>query len=751
MSITVEQLLATLGIDQAGVEVSTSGRYVLIQRDPQPDETRIAIDTEVIFTLVDLDGDPTDASLVPPDFDLTIEGETAMTYVAGVETWFAPWTGLLTAYQSSSPYVFWNVAAQQSGGPFFESEQVVNVEVGISSPESILFLYQFQIVDLTPPRFVSAEATDPFTIRLTFDDDMMLSGSGSVLDIANWANAFARLNVDPMPGVNLAAVSLAASDVATLSVPTTWTYVDESSRLAAIGFVEGDVGKLAFQSSDSTYWMLTGYSPIRWTDLTPASQFDLRVNWEMTPDCRYRLTAGAAIEDESGNAIDSAFSSAYFTGFGPAVPVGRTFDYWKNIVPQKNKTEDATRDLERFANCINEVLGWMLYYVDHFVDQWDPDLANDLQIDAMLYDMGNPFASWVDLELAPIQKRKLLRILVDIYGSKGTAWGIEQTVYFLLGEIVHVVDYLASEGWILDVDELGSGGIAEVMSQGWEPWDFTSLAKPWELTFRLRGVSQTVTLVASDFADETDAKAAEVAAAVTARATGAGAYAAIPGQSATVLGTNVEPFAISPGDLLQITFHGEIVPRDVMFRTEDIAVSGAATAAEIASRISADLFGIMVARDESGAVMAETIRRGELASIQVQASATQTALGFSTALIEGTDHAQVVIYSTDASKEASIQVTGGIANSLVDFDTEEIGYVGGTILGPDDSFIKYSFDIETENVLTSEQENIVRKVAEYMRPAHTHLISIRTVLPLPWPDGWVLGVSELEVTTELLE
>lgn len=43
-----------------------------------------------------------------------------------------------------------------------------------------------------------------------------------------------------------------------------WSYADATARLAATGFVVGDVGKVAYQASDSTLWLLTDDSPIVW-------------------------------------------------------------------------------------------------------------------------------------------------------------------------------------------------------------------------------------------------------------------------------------------------------------------------------------------------------------------------------------------------------------------------------------------------------------------------------------------------------
>lgn len=47
-----------------------------------------------------------------------------------------------------------------------------------------------------------------------------------------------------------------------------WSYADSTARLAASGFVAADVGKMAEQQSDETWWLLTNHSPITWKDIT---------------------------------------------------------------------------------------------------------------------------------------------------------------------------------------------------------------------------------------------------------------------------------------------------------------------------------------------------------------------------------------------------------------------------------------------------------------------------------------------------
>jgi len=49
-----------------------------------------------------------------------------------------------------------------------------------------------------------------------------------------------------------------------------FTYADESARTGASGFVAADVGKVAKQTDDLTYWVLTATTPT-WKELTPSA------------------------------------------------------------------------------------------------------------------------------------------------------------------------------------------------------------------------------------------------------------------------------------------------------------------------------------------------------------------------------------------------------------------------------------------------------------------------------------------------
>ena len=115
----------------------------------------------------------------------------------------------------------------------------------------------------------------------------------------------------------------------------------------------------------------------------------------------------------------------------------------------------------------------------------------------------------------------------------------------------------------------------------------------------------------------------------------------------------------------------------------------------------------------------------------------------------GADEPQVSVYSQTAWVDAEIEITGGNANGLLAFDTTPIAATGGSLLAPSTSYARYCFDLETASAVSTGVAALMRSIAEYMKPAHTHLINIRTALTPPWPDGWQIGVSELDSSTEL--
>jgi phage tail-like protein len=711
-------MLSSLTIDLATLSEYTGGRYAVIQRDPQPNETDIDKDTHIKMMLVDLEGAQSSSSsgfghgpfghfpfghaaamtFGIFDFDVYVDGDRILSWNKTTETatWYLGYTGTVTPSLPTTPYAFYIVDAIPPSE--FSSEQIVEVRAVVTpSAPALDVTYQFEVEDLTPPNIISADSIDSFTIRMTFDDNMSVEGLSSALNISSYS--IERLNIDPMPGVNLIIENITA--------------------------VEG--------SSDT--------------------QFDIVVDWEQTPGCQYSISVTQDVTDSSSNPMIPD-ASILFNGFSPIIPAGRRFSHWRQMVPLKNRLEDSTQDAERFSNCIQEILNLMLHEIDRFTDQFDPDLCSDEQIDVMLLDMGNPF-DWAELELTAAQRRKLLRFLLDIYLSKGTATGIEQTVLFLLGEVIQIVDYL-SEGWVLGVDALGEGDIAQLPTLAVAPYDFTAVAQPWSMGISIDNESvQTITFAPGDFLDPSVATAEEVTAVITSTLIGANTYIVNDGEPAIITNNDVGPYSIAYGTNIIISAPTtSSSPTSYTFKAGDFTNENIVTANELVALLTRKFPNVTIEANQYKGVVLRTFETGTIAHISLSGTATLS-LGFqATEIAVGKEGERFYIYSETAGTNASIECTtadAGIADEIFKIWMNPIEATGSTILAPDDSYTKYSFDIVTSEVLDLETESLVRQIAEYMKPAHTHLINIRTAPDLQLPDNWEIGVGKLDESTSLAQ
>lgn len=72
-----------------------------------------------------------------------------------------------------------------------------------------------------------------------------------------------------------------------------------------------------------------------------------------------------------------------------------------------------------------------------------------------------------------------------------------------------------------------------------------------------------------------------------------------------------------------------------------------------------------------------------------------------------------------------------------------------TYLGMSEAYLLYSFKIVSPIALTETQRKRIRDIANYMKPAHTHLIEIEEPEMPVVIDDWELGLSELGEKTLL--
>ncbi|SDY34243.1 phage tail protein, partial [Myxococcus xanthus] len=139
-----------------------------------------------------------------------------------------------------------------------------------------------------------------------------------------------------------------------------------------------------------------------------------------------------------------------FAGFRPARPPSRSFQLW-DMLPGHNRRDDVTGDLRRFIACLQEVTDLLLADLDAIPDIFDLERAPESFLDAILQDLGNPFA----FELDVLARRRLASVLVDMYRQKGTALGLRNAIRFFLGIEVRTISPFASDTLVLGESELG--------------------------------------------------------------------------------------------------------------------------------------------------------------------------------------------------------------------------------------------------------------------------------------------------------
>lgn len=70
-------------------------------------------------------------------------------------------------------------------------------------------------------------------------------------------------------------------------------------------------------------------------------------------------------------------------------------------------------------------------------------------------------------------------------------------------------------------------------------------------------------------------------------------------------------------------------------------------------------------------------------------------------------------------------------------------------LGPSDRFARYAFNVEVDVPLSDTERSQLRAIVDYLKPGHTHFVDlIEPSAPVQY-DHWVIGISELGMTTDL--
>jgi phage tail-like protein len=238
-----------------------------------------------------------------------------------------------------------------------------------------------------------------------------------------------------------------------LTVPKLTSALHISRRVVRATFDEAVKQVNVFNSDDAlniaNYSFLSLQAPsvsVTPVEVTPvdSSTVDIELDMELSFEAQYQLVV-TNVEDVFGNEIAAPNNSVLFSAMVRPWPEGRRFELIE-FLPQINRTEDVTGDLHKFIYCIQDVTDQLLCDIDDWVKILDPDYADEQYINCMLDDLGNPFAFVESLSL--LGKRKLLRVLVDMYREKGTKASIINLIRFFLG-IEVTIETFTGLGWVL--------------------------------------------------------------------------------------------------------------------------------------------------------------------------------------------------------------------------------------------------------------------------------------------------------------
>lgn len=376
---------------------TTVNRPEIVNRIPYPNETGVRVDSNIEIEITD------------PNVSVFFQGQIGFTevYVDGVLAYtgntltgtFQP--GFDGPESSRDDTIDGARGLRLVIDPTTNFDPLTTVNVQVFADTAGVFTvaewnYSFETEDLIAPALVEAQATGLRTVKVTFSQNVKVddpTATDDALNPANWAVTRLSTSID---------------DGLPSYLPT----------IVSVNFVGSTVVELVFDDN-------------------------------MTGGAQYQVTV-ENVEDVFGNTVSIPTNVAAFYGYACPVPAGRRFELL-DMLPAMNREEDYSRDLEKFIKCFQEVTNVLLCDIDDWTRILDPDTAPEEFVDAMLYDLGNPF----DFDLSLNDKRRLIRVLVPIYQQKGTEAGIINACRFFVGVELEL-HYPAFEGmWLLGVSELG--------------------------------------------------------------------------------------------------------------------------------------------------------------------------------------------------------------------------------------------------------------------------------------------------------
>lgn len=364
-------------------------------------------------------------------------------------------------------------------------------------------------------------------------------------------------------------------------------------------------------------------------------------------------------------------------------------EFEKNIPPKIYHTNDEEGIIQLWKDMVEQVVEGERTYSLSYQEIVDPDSAPIDFVELMLASLGNPFNS---VYLTETQKRKLVKLLIPIYRQKGVAKGIENSVRFITGLEVEIIDPHGIDGWEIGHSfPVGSGGI------------------------------------------------------------GLGSYAGGRRSYKNMLDYS-EDFDNAVWDLTNATVDPETAVGPAPWgRTADTIdmTSAGATILQSATprRMAGEWFtGSIWLKASSAGTISGVIRAANNPSIDI----TSTTLSVTTEW-QRFEFQHQCLGGASGDIEFALYSASGFAPTLYAFGAQLVRddyrhpYFFRTDDGVDEWELGawgYHFFIQSPDVLTNDQDRIIRLCADFVKPAHTHYTLISEE-DLGFIDHWEVGLSEI--------
>lgn len=363
----------------------------------------------------------------------------------------------------------------------------------------------------------------------------------------------------------------------------------------------------------------------------------------------------------------------------------------KNLPPRIYHQSDPDGILTLWKDLVDTVTEGFRDEISNYQEITDPDTAPIEFVELILWQLGSPFRSY---PLTDNQKRKLAKLLIPMYNQKGLGKekGIVTAARFLLGLEVEIIDPHAypEDGWHVGASEIGlstySGGrrvYCNILN-----WTEDFAESDWITS--LATVTSDATTGPSPWGRDADQ--------IDLSSPGAQLY-----QDVTPLSMNFQDF------------------------TGSIWIKGSA---------SGTLKAILQSIDDP------------LDSTETELSITTdwTRFIFQHTTFPGASGDLRFLIQSDAGFVGNLYFWGA---SLVRDDNIDTPYAQRTDNGEDcdrPGAWAFHFFIQTPEEIDDDQESLLREIADFMKPAHTHYDIIEPDDP-GFIDHWEVGVSELGINT----